>query len=618
MPTTLDKIQLGGNIRRVITSANKNFSKLVFPQGTIVKGNIGGLNTGTDISNYTVTDVLSAIINGSDNSAEIVSAEMNVVNGKLSAPNTYSIPFNANTNVINNITITTVNDLSDGKAPKSAVVTVINGDTGAELGKEEVAEASLTFPTADNKKTLKIDTNTITVAGNVYSTPNKAVLVKVAVTLADNSILEYNFSIVAVAYAYYGAIDYVDASNIGKDGGMTAEDFLKAVKGATATYDTAVDNVIEKIHYTSTANKSFFIASSTEFSAINTAYGVLADSQFTKIETADAAYKYVYVLTGKLGVAGVDVFFDASFEADDAGKGNVANTFVTFKNVWYTGQGPLDAKMVAANMDAVNALKSVAYKGMIIYNQADDKRYVFNGTDFVALRAFPLASDKTIGNASEITFRDNNVETALENLLYTKIYIAGFGNSVNNAENGQTITDVTLNWWFNDSDPIKPAVVKSITLSDGANIPLEKTDRSKKLTGKKYTSTTTFTLTVTDNRDATDTKKSLIVFYDKAYWGKVKDKSDAGITNDVILKLEGSTLTNNRGRDFTVTAGAGEYIVYAIPKTFGTPVFYVGGFEGGFDKIKEFDFTNASGYTTSYDVYASTQANLGETTVSVK
>ena len=188
MPTTLDKIQLGGNIRRVITSANKNFSKLVFPQGTIVKGNIGGLNTGTDISNYTVTDVLSAIINGSDNSAEIVSAEMNVVNGKLSAPNTYSIPFNANTNVINNITITTVNDLSDGKAPKSAVVTVINGDTGAELGKEEVAEASLTFPTADNKKTLKIDTNTITVAGNVYSTPNKAVLVKVAVTLADNCI----------------------------------------------------------------------------------------------------------------------------------------------------------------------------------------------------------------------------------------------------------------------------------------------------------------------------------------------------------------------------------------------------------------------------------------------
>ena len=64
-----------------------------------------------------------------------------------------------------------------------------------------------------------------------------------------------------------------------------------------------------------------------------------------------------------------------------------------------------------------------------------------------------------------------------------------------------------------------------------------------------------------------------------------------------------------------VTAGEGEFIYYAIPHRLGTPSFTVGGFEGGFSLLKTFDYENPAGYTESYDVYKSTNANLGATKV---
>ena len=71
-------------------------------------------------------------------------------------------------------------------------------------------------------------------------------------------------------------------------------------------------------------------------------------------------------------------------------------------------------------------------------------------------------------------------------------------------------------------------------------------------------------------------------------------------------------------KDLEVNAGAGEKIVYAIPTSFGTPTFNVGGFDGGFTKAQTLEFTNASGYKQSYDVWMSVNAGLGSTAVTVK
>ena len=77
------------------------------------------------------------------------------------------------------------------------------------------------------------------------------------------------------------------------------------------------------------------------------------------------------------------------------------------------------------------------------------------------------------------------------------------------------------------------------------------------------------------------------------------------------------TLQASKAKTFTVNAGTGKHIYYIIPTRYGTPVFKVGGFEGGFAKLGTVNFTNASNYAENYDVYKSSNDNLGNTTVVV-
>lgn len=607
MATTFDKIQLGGNIRRVITTSNANFSKLVLPANTIVKGGIGGLSAGDNVGNQSVTDVLISIVTGSSNSDQITSGTITGTGFKAAAPNTYTIPFNAVQNAISKFSFTLEPNL--GGSPKGAVVTTINSETGAVISTENVAADAITFTDGETKKAIDIAVTNTSVAGNVYNTVGKAVIIRVDITTVTDKHLLYDFQAVTTAYAYYGTIDAVDFTKE-----IVAADVLTAVKAATPEYDTVVDNVVEGIQYTVAANKTFFIATSLPLQAITTAYGIDVIAEFEKVDTGDVAYNYVYLFKTNVTATGVDVFFDASFDPADAGLGHVDNTFVTFKNIWYTEKGPLDAKTVAAQEADLEQLKAVAYKGMQVYVAGNDTHYEYDGTDWQALRRF-FAKDP-IGGANDITFRDGTVQDTLEDLLYVNVNITSFTNTVNTVEKGQAIKAVTLKWAVNDSGT-KPAVVKAITI-DGTAV--DKALRQKDFTyddAGAVTANKTYTLKVTDNRDYVATKTTAITFLNGKYYGKTTDKSDATITNDFIQGLT-KALASSRTGDFVVNAGAGEYIVFAIPASFGTPAFYVGGFEGGFDKIKTFDYTNPSGFTESYDVWASTNANLGNTTVTVK
>ena len=55
----------------------------------------------------------------------------------------------------------------------------------------------------------------------------------------------------------------------------------------------------------------------------------------------------------------------------------------------------------------------------------------------------------------------------------------------------------------------------------------------------------------------------------------------------------------------------------AFPTRLGTPVFKVGGVEGGFNKVSTIYFTNSYNYVEKYDIYKSTNAGLGNTTVDI-
>lgn len=216
--------------------------------------------------------------------------------------------------------------------------------------------------------------------------------------------------------------------------------------------------------------------------------------------------------------------------------------------------------------------------------------------------------------AENVSYGDNsNVDVALDDiyaklgdLMYTPISITFFTNNKNTVEMGSTITDVTLNWNYNKTPE---------TLSlDGST--LDVSLKTKTLSGQSIKANKTFTLKATDERDAVATKTTAITFLNGVYYGVGNNLEIGGVTNEFILGLT-KTLQASKAKTFTVNAGAGKHIYYILPTRYGTPTFKVGGFEGGFEKLGTVNFTNSSSYAENYDVYKSSNAGLGNTTVVV-
>ncbi len=187
-----------------------------------------------------------------------------------------------------------------------------------------------------------------------------------------------------------------------------------------------------------------------------------------------------------------------------------------------------------------------------------------------------------------------DIRARLDVLEYKSIVINSFSAAPPVSEIGSSQT-ITLAWALN-----KTATSQNI---NGSPV----TGNTKQYTG--VTTGTTYTLDVSDGQ--TSASKSVSVsFANRIYYGAAADLT-------TVTELTG-VLSNDLERTITVDAGTGEYIIYAIPARLGDVVFYVGGFEGGFEDPVEQTLTNASGYSEAYKVYRSTRAGLGETTVEIR
>jgi hypothetical protein len=100
------------------------------------------------------------------------------------------------------------------------------------------------------------------------------------------------------------------------------------------------------------------------------------------------------------------------------------------------------------------------------------------------------------------------------------------------------------------------------------------------------------------------------MFRDRVFWGTSTNSN--GNTEVFAKALSNSSLASNNNRSVTITSNTDEYIYYVCPDSFGTPVFSVGGFVGGFTTIiTGLNITNSYGYTTSYSIYKSDNHSLG-------
>lgn len=191
-------------------------------------------------------------------------------------------------------------------------------------------------------------------------------------------------------------------------------------------------------------------------------------------------------------------------------------------------------------------------------------------------------------------------------LQYIPIEILTFSNNIGVAEKGSALNELTLKWQLN-KDP------ETILMNGQVRADL-KTLRSLTLKDMALTADKTFMLQVTDEKGKTAQKNTSVVFQNGVYYGVSEIPEE--VNNTFVLSLSRS-LQGSRTKIFSTTSTEGQYVWYAFPSRYGTPVFNVGGFDGGFTKAASISFTNASGYTEEYAVYRSDNSNLGTKTIKV-
>ena len=225
-------------------------------------------------------------------------------------------------------------------------------------------------------------------------------------------------------------------------------------------------------------------------------------------------------------------------------------------------------------------------------------------TYIINLGYTPWVSNEIIAT-SKVNFMYNlickNIQD-IEDLKYKPISITSLSLSKSIVEKGEEVTNLVANWSYN-----KTPISQSFN-----GVSLDNNIKTYSINGT-YSSDTSFILKASDGK--TNISKNIdIKFYNGKYFGS---KAEPVIYDSSFIKSLSKTLTNSKNGNFTVNCGVGQYIYFAIPSNFGTPKFYVGGFEGGFDLVATIDYTNDYNYTEQYQIYKSGTSNLGNTTVTV-
>lgn len=239
--------------------------------------------------------------------------------------------------------------------------------------------------------------------------------------------------------------------------------------------------------------------------------------------------------------------------------------------------------------------------------------YIYPKTtaDLVEYTAEQTVEEKINELSTNITDVSTNIadnyynKTDIQNFLYELVKVTA-SCSPSTCEIGSS-QNITINW----NCAIKaPNVLKGVTV-DGNAQSIAANNGFMVING--VSATKTFNITAIDTKgSASGTTK--VTFTNKIYWGV---GSISSYNSAFVLALGNSELKTDRSKTFTVNAGDGKYIFFAIPASYGAPIFTVGGFAGGFETAATINFTNASGYSSSYVIYKSKNANLGNTTVVV-
>lgn len=275
---------------------------------------------------------------------------------------------------------------------------------------------------------------------------------------------------------------------------------------------------------------------------------------------------------------------------------------------------PLDDRQ---NVETIAQLDpTYGYEGQIVYVK-DIKQFYTCYKDENGSLAYKVmeTGNGGGGGASEAEFvsYDNeslptvtNVEECLDAII-AKIYyvnpsITSFTCNPSRTayEMGEKVTSVTFTWAYN-----KDMVSQTLTGCDLADETVREATYNTEFSSNK-----TFTLSASDGTNSTSANKSF-TFQNKVHHGSAS--IPATYDSAFILSLNGA-LKGSKGGTYTVNVGTNQYFYIAMPTSFNNAdvlVGKVGGFDTEFGKVATVSHTNASGYTCDYNIYKSTNSNLG-------
>jgi hypothetical protein len=192
----------------------------------------------------------------------------------------------------------------------------------------------------------------------------------------------------------------------------------------------------------------------------------------------------------------------------------------------------------------------------------------------------------------------DNVQAALDALLYVAPKINSFTNNIGTREKGSSVDSVTLNWAFNK-------VMATVTLN-GEDV--DPASSSATVTGP-FSMDQTWTLQASDGQNTVSASTS-ISFAQKRYWGA---SALTALDDENIIGLGGSEFASNLDKSVTYDCSGGMYPYYAYPASFGTPsAATVGGLAFSDLSVTTQDFTNGSGFVESYNVVRFNALQTGE------
>ena len=218
-----------------------------------------------------------------------------------------------------------------------------------------------------------------------------------------------------------------------------------------------------------------------------------------------------------------------------------------------------------------------------------------------------ISESNSTWSSKKIENMFNNIQDQISDLNYKPISITSFSNNINTVEKGRVFETISLNWSTN-KQPTKIVL-------NGIDIDINL--KSTKLI-QTIKDNTSFVLSVTDEKSKSASATTSVSFVNGIYYGVGINRQLTDIDSEFVLSNMTKRLSGSMIGSFSANAGNNQYIYFIYPSSFGKKSFYVGGFEGGFDYLGEFLFTNQYNYNEKYIVYKSTNSSLGDTNVQIK